>query len=350
MLKKIFRLILWIIFAILLFLGVLILIGTFSDFQPDEVTSIKVNDNPDILQSSRDFDVMIWNIGYSGLDASMDFFYDGGQQVRPSRENVENNLEAIVSFLESNDSVEFFMLQEVDISSRRSYGINQYDSIRSLFSGYESFKGINYDVFFVPLPVKNPMGRVLSGLQTLTRYTPSEVKRYSFPGNYAWPKNLFMLDRCFLVSRFPLNNGKNLIVVNTHNSAYDDGSLRKMQMEYLREFLIKEQSRGNYIIIGGDWNQSPPGLEREFEGQIFDTANYSEIPYDYLPEGWEWGWDPLVPTNRRVATVYNKGNTPVTLIDFYLVSPNITIEEIKAVDLNFQNSDHQPVILKFSIE
>jgi endonuclease/exonuclease/phosphatase family metal-dependent hydrolase len=350
MLKKAFRLIAWIFFAILLFLGVLILVATFSDFKPDEIATLKTNENPDILQNSQEMDVMIWNIGYSGLDASMDFFYDGGKQVRPSFKNVQNNLEAIQNFLLTNDSVEFFLLQEADISSRRSYGVNQYDSIRSVFPGYQSFKAVNYDVFFVPLPVMNPMGRVLSGLQTLSKFKPTDAKRYSFPGNYAWPKNLFMLDRCFLVNRYPLNNGKNLILVNTHNSAYDDGSLRKMQMEYLREFLLKEEGKGNYIVVGGDWNQSPPGLKKEFKGHVFDTANYSEVRETYLPAGWKWAWDPGIPTNRRVATVYDKGNTPVTLIDFFLVSPNVKVEEIKGVDLDFINSDHQPVILKFGFK
>lgn len=350
MLKKVLRLTGWIIFAIALFLGVLILIATFSDFKPDEVTTIRTYSNPEILYPGQQIDVMIWNMGYSGLDASMDFFYDGGKQVRPSKENVESNLSAIRSFLALNDSVEFILLQEVDIASRRSYGINQYDSIRSEMKDYESLKAVNYDVFFVPLPLKNPMGRVLSGLQTLSKYNPSEAKRYSFPGNYDWPKNLFMLDRCFMVVRYPLNNGKQLLIINTHNSAYDDGSLREMQMEYLRDFLRKEQKKGNYIVVGGDWNQSPPGLIKNFEGHRFDNDNYSEIPMDYLPGNWSWIWDPHVPTNRRVATVYEKGKTPVTLIDFFLVSPNVKMIKARSVDLNFQNSDHQPVLLKILLE
>ncbi|MGC9344958.1 MAG: hypothetical protein ACP5E3_19795, partial [Bacteroidales bacterium] len=219
MLNKFFRLTAWIIFAIALFLGVLILVATFSDYKPEEFATLRTYENPDILYPGQPLDVMIWNIGYSGLDASMDFFYDGGKQVRPSKENVTENLSAVKSFLLNNDSIEFFLLQEVDITSRRSYGINQYDSIRFLMDDYESFKAVNYDVFFVPLPVKNPMGRVLSGLQTLSRFKPVEARRYSFPGNYDWPKSLFMLDRCFLVTRYPLNNGKHLLIINTHNSA-----------------------------------------------------------------------------------------------------------------------------------
>lgn len=348
--KKALRLTGWIVFALALFSGILILIATFSDFKPEKVTTLKVYESPDILPEYSELNIMIWNIGYSGLDASMDFFYDGGTQVRPPRENVERNLDSISSFLRSNDSVDFFLLQEVDISSKRSYGINQFESISSLYPNYESFKGINYDVFFVPLPPAKPMGRVLSGLQTLSRFKPEEASRYSFPGNYPWPKNLFMLDRCFLVTRFPLSNGKSLLVVNTHNSAYDDGSLRSLQMDYLKNFLLREHTRGSYIIIGGDWNQSPPGLHKEFEGHIFDNDNYTEIPPDYPEKDWQWVWDESFPTNRRVSKVYSKGNTPVTLIDFFLLSPEIEVLDIKTSDLNFTYSDHQPVILKIRLK
>lgn len=348
--SKNLRLLLWLIAIVIIIPGILILIASITKFEPDEVSRIEVSASPEVLLQDAEIDLMIWNIGYSGLDASMDFFYDGGEQVRPSKENVFRNLEAIRSFLGKNDSIEYFLLQEVDVESKRSYRVNQYDSISRTLSEYHNYLALNYKVFFVPLPVINPMGRVASGLASFSKYQPSEVKRYSFPGNYQWPKNLFMLDRCFLVQRHPLANNKELLVINTHNSAYDDGSLRKKQMEYLREFLLKEYQKGNYIIAGGDWNQSPPAFEEVFDDQVLDTVNYSEISKDYLPEGWKWAYDETMPTNRRVATVYERGATPTALIDYFLVSPNIHIESIKGIDMNFQYSDHQPVILKIKMK
>ena len=336
----------WLLLTLVVLFGGLILYATISNYTPEEITLLETNGTPDVLISDMQIDLMIWNIGYCGLDAGMDFFSDGGKQVRPPESDVKENLNEVLRFLEANDSIDFFLLQEVDIDSRRSYGINQYDSIRNLKQGYHSFPGMNYNVFFVPLPFTNPMGRVESGLQTLSRYSPSGVTRHSFPGNYAWPKNLFMLDRCFLVSRHPLENGREMLLINTHNSAYDDGSLRKIQMEYLKGFLLDEYSRGNYIIVGGDWNQSPPGFPKQFADQVFDDQDYSEIAADYLPDDWQWVWDGSHPTNRRVATVYQKGESPTTLIDFFLVSPNVEIFEVKTIDLNFKHSDHQPVLLK----
>ena len=92
-------------------------------------------------------------------------------------------------------------MQEVDKKSKRSYRINEYDSIKNAFTKYQSFFGKNYDVFLVPTPPLSPYGKVLSGLMSLSKFQAAEVVRHSFPGNYDFPKGLFMLDRCFLVKR-----------------------------------------------------------------------------------------------------------------------------------------------------
>ena len=71
-----------------------------------------------------------------------------------------------------------------------------------------------------------------------------------------------MLDRCFVVSRFNLSNGKDLVLMNTHNSAYDaGGKLRDAEMPIIRDLMIEEYEKGNYVVAGGDWNQNPPGYD-----------------------------------------------------------------------------------------
>ena len=193
------------------------------------------------------------------------------------------------------------------------------------------------------------MGRVESGLMTLSRYAPSEVARYSFPGNYSWPTRLFMLDRCFLVNRYPVENGNELVIVNTHNSAYDDGSLRMLQMSYLKEFLLSEYEKGNYIVVGGDWNQTPYGFDPVLPFHQFDTLDLTHIDKDYPAADWTWAYDTTLPTNRRVAVPYNRSTSLTTVIDYYLLSPNIDVEHVKTVDVDFEFSDHQPVQLQVKL-
>ena len=348
--KNLIRIILGILLIAILIPGFLIIYATIDDYKPDDIETVFKSDNPDTYDFGNEIDIIIWNIGYCGLSEDMDFFYDGGKQVRTSKENVLENLENVIKKLKSIDTLEFLLLQEVDKNSKRSYYINEYDSINSCLKEYWSFFGKNYDVFFVPLPPNEPMGSVESGLQTLSRYVPSGSERWNFPGKFGWPKRLFMLDRCFLVNRYPLGTGKELLIVNTHNSAYDGGVLKKHEMEHLRKWLLSEYSNGNYIIVGGDWNQSPPSFKPEYEENVFDSVDFSLIPADYLPPDWNWVFDPKFPTNRRLVKAYIKGETPTTIIDFYLISPNIEMLEVETINLDFRNSDHQPVKAKFKLK
>lgn len=345
---RILGIILLIPVAVFLFL---ILYATFTDYRPEKAELLKPEEQvkPEITDSSV-FELLIWNLGYAGLDRNMDFFYDGGKQVRTSEEQVKTNFSAIKSYLADQDSVEIIMLQEIDVKSKRSYHMNQVMNLADEIKEYEHYFGKNYDVFFVPVPPGDPMGSVNSGLLSLTKFEPGVVERYSFPGQYAWPKRLFMLDRCFLVMRFPVSNGKQLVVINTHNEAYDDGSIRDTQMKYLKDFLLSEFEKGNYIIAGGDWNQCPPHFEQQFNGEVFDSINNKGIDPDYLPGDWHWAYDNSIPTNRRVDITYTKGTTKTTVIDFYLLSPNMKMLSVKASDLKFEHSDHHPVFLKVALD
>jgi endonuclease/exonuclease/phosphatase family metal-dependent hydrolase len=347
--KKILKGILYLILFVVVAFVSLILTAVVKDYQPEPTTLIYQNPSPTELTDTLEFTILSWNIGYCGLDKSMDFFYDGGKKVRPEKENVEKSLDGVLNYLQSHKDIDFYLLQEVDKNSKRSYNINQYDSIKAAFDKYQSFFGKNYDVFLVPTPPLEPYGKVLSGLMSLSKYETSEVVRYSFPGNYGFPKGLFMLDRCFLVTRFLLENGKELLIINTHNSAYDDGSLRKGQMDYLKNFLTEEFNKGNYIVVGGDWNQCPPRIKTNIPNYKFDNEDFSVIEEIYLPSNWKWVYSNSVPTNRRVMTPFDKKTSPTTVIDFFLISPNIESISIENFDLGFEFSDHHPVKAKFKL-
>ncbi len=340
--RPLLYLILTLVGAFLLFL----LYSTIDNYKPSDIT-LQVNVvQSDALPDTSALELLIWNIGYAGLDASMDFFYDGGAQMRPSEDRVKRNMKGISNTLSSYLEFDFILLQEVDEASKRSYRINEYEAIKELFYGYSAVFGKNYDVGFVPVPVNEPMGKVTSGLMTLSKSEPGRVERHSFPGNYSWPMSLFMLDRCFLMNRYQVNNGHELIIINTHNSAYDDGSLRAQQMSFLRDMLLAEYQKGNYVIVGGDWNQTPYGFEPTLPHHQFDTINLSYVNKDFPDADWTWAFDPKMPTNRRVAVPYNRSTSLTTVIDYYLLSPNIKLEAVSTIDVDFRYSDHQPVELK----
>lgn len=345
--KKYIYLIIVIVLIPILYLSTIIFVGTVTDYKPEERTEISSIKDNFFLSDTISYKCLIWNIGYAGLGANMDFFYDGGENVRDTKDNTFRNFHMIKKFLMLNERVDFILLQEVDQKSKRSYKIDQVDQINLKMAGHFPFFASNYKSFFVPLPFFKPLGQVNSGLLTLTAHIPQKTTRFSFPGNYSWPKSCFMLDRCFMVNRYLLKNGKEFVLINTHNSAYDDGSLREAQMNYLKDFLINEEKLGNYVIVGGDWNQSPPGFQDKYKGHVFDTINLNYISDDFLNENWNWIFDSTEPTNRRVTMPFEQGKCPVTLIDFYLVSSNIEVLSIETIPMEFAYSDHQPVYIEF---
>jgi exonuclease III len=121
-------------------------------------------------------------------------------------------------------------------------------------------------------------------------------------------------------------------------------------MEYLKNFLLSEHQRGNYIVVGGDWNQCPPEIQTSIDGYVFDDKDFSPINKEYLPEEWKWVFKNNIPTNRRVMRNWDKTITPITVIDFFLISPNVENISIQNIDLNFENSDHNPVVAKFRLK
>lgn len=340
--KKILKYLLYFVIIAVSAFAFFLIYATIDDYQPDETSLIFESEKPDLLSDTSELSLMIWNIGYCGLNKEMDFFYDGGKNVRPLKEKVKDNIHGVKLFLQENMNTDFILFQEIDRDSKRSYHFNQFDTIADMFPDRNCTYGVNYDVFFVPTPPTDPMGSVDGGLMTVSKYIPTNTVRFSFPGNYSWPMGLFMLDRCFLVNRYNLSNDKELILINTHNSAYDDGTLKKQQMEYLKLFLTEEYEKGNYIIVGGDWNQCPPDFTPKFKKNIMDNQVRTDIQKDYL-EGWNWLYDNSLPTNRRVSTPYSEGTSLTTVIDFYLVSPNIETVSVENIDTGFEFSDHQPV-------
>lgn len=349
--RFIFRLATVLIVLIVIYLSGIILLGTIYDYKPEDVTDLNISGNGFGEQISDSvFTFLSWNIGYAGLGAEMDFFYDGGEMVHPTKERVEKYTGGILNFLKSNDSIDFILLQEVDKNSARTGKQDERELIKNTLSSYSYSFGLNYKVFFVPLPFTNPLGKVEMGQMNFSGYKPLDSKRYSFFSAYAWPKRLFMLDRCFVVSRFLLKSGKELVVLNTHNSAYDaGGKLREQEMPVIRDVMMKEFEKGNYVVAGGDWNQNPPEYKLSEVKTEFIPSSTELLDFSVFPENWQVVYDSSLPTNRSLDIPLTKGKTRVTIIDYFIVSPNIKIEEIKIIPQNFEYSDHEAVFLKIKL-
>ncbi|WP_264791515.1 endonuclease/exonuclease/phosphatase family protein [Aureispira anguillae] len=367
-LKKLLK---WSIVALALFLCYVIgclLHGTATDFQPEEKIALPIKDNTQasIITKNR-LTFLNWNVGYGGLGAKSNFFYDdgnpfffsNGKMVRSPKSYVEENIAGISAFIAAHPA-DFVLLQEVDYQSKRSYFINQHEQYLAQLPNYNAHFAVNYKVQRVVIPVCEPwqvMGKMESGLSSYAKYQAHKSTRYQFPGSYGWPDYIFHLDRCLSVQRYQTAHpdGKELIVVNTHNSAYDGGTLKNDEMAYFKQLVLAEYNKGNYVVVGGDWNQTPPKLPFDAASKAVgiptdSTYNPANIAPDFMPEGWQWAFDPTVPTNRQVIDILEYGKTAVSLVDFYLVSPNISIKKVEGKNLKFAYSDHNPILLEIELQ
>lgn len=318
-----------------------------SSSGPEQADTMAVGDTLKIVS---------WNIGYAGLGDDMDFFYDGGTRTRTSQTRTRENLNGIISFLKQHSDADFILLQEVDFDSRRSYGIDEYDTIRQELPTFYGWWGLNYVSDFVPIPVTNPMGGVRSGIVILSRWKPEQVTRFAYPGGFPFPVRLFNLKRCLLSASFPVSFPasdsvgsssvvRTLYINNTHNTAYDTGTMRSGELAFLNGFLAGKR----FAVTMGDWNCNPPGYtpsEAALKDKYFSPLG---IHREDFPPEMGFVYDPTTPSVRYGYEPYQAATTTTTVLDFALYGAGIEPVEFETIDLEFRNSDHNPVVGRFVI-
>lgn len=300
------------------------------------------------LAADGTLSLLTFNVGYGGLGKSADFFMDGGEQVAPeSRAQVEQNLAGIAAILAEQDA-DVTLLQETDADSARSFGIDERVALAPASRAF----ALNYSCAFVPYPLP-PIGRVHSGLTTATGAEILSAERVALPCPFKWPVRTANLKRCLLAAVLPLaGTDRKLVVVNLHLEAYDDGSGKLAQTEALRAFLTAQYEAGNYVVAGGDFNQTFPG----------SLARYPIVEQDYwapgtlddslLPAGWRFAYDLETPSCRLLNRPYDPNDpaTQVYVIDGFILSPNIEQKAVRTVDAGFEYSDHNPVRLEITLK
>lgn len=330
---------------------VFLLYLTFTEFRPEDVEDAQVSGaGQEAARAGQQLDLLTWNIGYGGLGENQDFFMDGGSMVRPDeRQDVEQNLDGIIRTLQSLPADVYF-IQEVDVDSKRSYNIDETELLAGTLPGASAF-AYNYKCNYVPYPLPT-IGKVASGLQTITNLAGAyDAQRISLPVPFKWPVSLANLKRCLLVERVPVEGtDSELVLVNLHLEAYDDGEGKAAQTKVLMDFLTDEYAKGNYVIAGGDFNQQFPGTD-------FPAVNTEDwvpgaLEESMLPGGWQFAADTTIPSCRLLDQPFSGdyADTQLYVIDGFILSPNVTLDGVQGHDVQFEHSDHQPVTLTVTLE
>jgi endonuclease/exonuclease/phosphatase family metal-dependent hydrolase len=376
MLKKILKILLVFVSSIIVFaLGFVIVLQLF-EYTPETLTPLEIQNNLDLsdenlVQLDQSIHILSFNTGYASLSATEDFVMDGGVKGRmDSQTEVEANIAGIIGIIQEQNP-DIILLQEVDEKSDRSYDTLQLTSYENALQMPVTL-GYNYRVLFVPFPFQfgQMMGNVNSGIASFINYNVEEATRIQLPGSFSWPLRLANLKRCVVVSRLPiLNSDKYLIVINVHLSAYDDGTMRLQEMDALKQLMTDETDLGNYVIVGGDFNQTFPdavttstmtinGTSTEVNNYHYALKNpslWQAFPMEkdwFIENHFQFGVDITTPTCRLLNQPYdslNLDNNQYYVIDGFIVSNNIIIESIETLNQNFVYSDHNPVSIQIKL-
>ena len=107
------------------------------------------------------------------------------------------------------------------------------------------------------------------------------------------------------------------------------------------------------MVVGGDWNSMFPGTGKEDFGSYTTSEEnlfwVQTIPEGWTPDDWQWCYDADVPTARTLEQPYKAGENFTCIIDGFLVSPNLRVDEVQGYNLRFEHSDHNPVAITVSI-
>ena len=322
---------------------------TIVEYNPGPVEPAEVISTAETSKKVKlgdDVNVLSWNIGYAGLGAKEDFFMDGGEKVAPDDVTVmEGYLDNIVKFIHK-ENPDVAMIQEVDKGSSRTFKYNQTQKFTDKNTAFSP----NYRAKFVPFPMP-PLGTVDSGLLNVTDFQVEKSERIALPLSFSWPVRTANLKRCLQATYIPIENSdKKLVIVNLHLEAYDSGEGKIKQSKALREFITGEYEKGNYVIAGGDFNQTFPGSKEKYP--ILNDENWvpGTLEDSFLPDGWNFTYDLSEPTCRLLDKPYDEKTSQKYVIDGFVVSPNVKVNKVENVNLHFENSDHNPVRLNVTLE
>ena len=118
---------------------------------------------------------------------------------------------------------------------------------------------------------------------------------------------------------------------------------RRRQLVEILELLQAEHESGGYVVAGGDWNLRLADTAFPYTTAQKNTSWVRDLPSGLTPAGWTWVVDPTSPTNRTLDQPYRAGVNYTSVIDGFLVSPNVEVLDVETVDLDFAHSDHNPV-------
>ena len=371
--KKILKIVGIILLAIIIVLaGYIIYLYASYHRIPDnqELQVEEISENTEAgneLTTDKQYSALTYNIGFGAYTPDFSFFMDGGKSSwAKSKDSVKETIKGAGELVASKDP-DFALIQEIDLDATRSYHVDEYSILKETIPAYNCVFAQNYDSAFLFYPFTQPHGKSKAGLALFSKYPITGSLRRSFPISTSFTK-FFDLDRCYSISRVPVDNGKELVIFELHMSAYGNSdAIREGQIRMLSEDMQKEYEAGNYVICGGDFNHDLKASDESNKDNenSADTSDSSEpeswaypFPRSELPEHFSFCLDQLSQDEknnlwnsaRNADMEYVPGETYTVTLDGFIISDNVECTKYENMNTGYSYSDHDPVYMEFQLK
>ncbi len=341
------------------------------------VKYLEVLDNrPANVTRAVSYEVVTYNLNYGAFSSDYTYYKslgynENGKQTKgshsraQSKERVEVNTKGSAGLLStgSNANAEFFMLQEVDVNSTRTYYVNERQILKDVMVNYAEIFAETGSSKYVFSPLTSPVGKYNSGMLTYSIFDVDYAMRYSLPSNNEFPSKYSATDNCISVVKCLLaGSGEQtqLVLINVDLSMYEDSRIKESCLAEVYKYMKSEVDRGNYVIVGGSFSYLLYGKDGAFENKMktpdwckdlpecFNETKLNEIDCrivkDFIAVELKTG------TTRDSSVKYKKGETFEAITDGFIVSNNVITEKIEVMDNEFLYSAHNPVRLTFRLK
>lgn len=326
---------------------------------------LTVNNNQGAeLEVDHPYKATTYNVGFGAYNHKFDFFMDSGQLKNGkklhghrgtaiSKQAVLASTNGVIQTMKKQNP-DFMFFQEIDTNSTRSFHVNQVKRVENNFRQMGSTFASNFHSAYLIVPPWNPHGTVRSGLLSMSKYNMKSAVRRKYPVSSGPIEKFVDLDRCFVVMRYPVTNGKYLVMINSHMSAYyKGGKMRKAQMKLISSVMEKEYKAGNYVIVGGDFNHAlGKDMMTHFEHEEKIPSWVSVLDQKMLPKNFTMVRAKnreSVATCRATDMPYDPKINYMTICDGFIVSKNIKATAHN-INTHFDYADHNPVRLNFELK
>lgn len=323
------------------------------------------------LTTEKNYSALTYNIGFGAYTPDFSFFMDGGKSSwAKSKDSVKETIKGAGELVASKDP-DFALIQEIDLDATRSYHVNEYSVLKETIPAYNCVFAQNYDSAFLFYPFTQPHGKSKAGLALFSKYPITGSMRRSFPISTSFTK-FFDLDRCYSISRVPVDNGKELVIFELHMSAYGNSdAIREGQIRMLSEDMQKEYEAGNYVICGGDFNHDLKAVDTQSKASDADNNTQTDSEDSAEPESWAYPFprselpehfsfcldqlsedekNNLWNSARNADMEYVPGETYTVTLDGFIISDNVECTKYENVNTGYSYSDHDPVYMEFQLK